>query len=607
MDPLIGGFNLKHKETADKVEDKEGVSAGKRKIDRISFKILGTDKRYYIAKASNNFGNRLLGRVVQLNIVDHGKTETVTVNKESLRLRLGIDKEAFNQALKEHSIDRLVESRLRQLVEKNNPELTPETVPAEIQKALTAKDFDRAQTCVARFIGSSTNYLQRNALTEVLQGFKESDNAHVREKADVFLEDLESNTVKTFSALKDYIKSKYPDFNISRYEKIEDLQQAGHPIHFALMKNDEELLKLLIAAGADVNQVDKDGNTPLFICQNQGSPNDAGDYVDYSQFLLLLLNHGADCTMKNNEGQSVLEILFLDKFIDTAAEFHRDRNKIFEPLISNKDLSDLLRKTIQEKSKNIKTNKERDEFLGILANILHYTRNKDDIKVLTDAMKMIKSLAIESTQPKDVVLAPKKTSMDMASVDMPDKDGRTRLYQAVETGNDALIDALLESGANPNKEIQFSSFTYNREHASVNTPLKLAQEKLRQVESRIDNLKKLGLEINPEKMTSIRTLEQINKEIAEINKERAEINKKKEAGAEDLPDLPPVAVEYSTPGAKKTHENIVSGVMFDPTLDERRKMIYKSLNENEGLMSGLQKDLEKAKELVEKLRGKKKT
>jgi uncharacterized protein len=73
----------------------------------------------------------------------------------------------------------------------------------------------------------------------------------------------------------------------------------GHgvtPLHIAALREDPELIRALIAAGADVNVQSLAGQTPLWLACNAGRASAAGE----------LLAAGADPNVRCNEGYTPL-------------------------------------------------------------------------------------------------------------------------------------------------------------------------------------------------------------------------------------------------------------------------------------------------------------
>jgi ankyrin repeat protein len=70
------------------------------------------------------------------------------------------------------------------------------------------------------------------------------------------------------------------------------------PVHKAAFKGILEEVKRLLAAGSDVNQRDADGATPLMHAVAGGR----------EAVCRLLIEHGADLTVRDNEGWTVLKL-----------------------------------------------------------------------------------------------------------------------------------------------------------------------------------------------------------------------------------------------------------------------------------------------------------
>ena len=68
------------------------------------------------------------------------------------------------------------------------------------------------------------------------------------------------------------------------------------PIHWASSRGKDEVIKLLIARGADINASDKEGATVLMVAWMTKNPTTIN----------LLLKHGADVNIKDKEGWSIL-------------------------------------------------------------------------------------------------------------------------------------------------------------------------------------------------------------------------------------------------------------------------------------------------------------
>ena len=72
---------------------------------------------------------------------------------------------------------------------------------------------------------------------------------------------------------------------------------GGSPLHIASSKGFKDVIIKLIRLGADINQVDNNGNTPLHLAYN----------ADIAQ---LLLDYGANKYITNRMGQTPLDIAY---------------------------------------------------------------------------------------------------------------------------------------------------------------------------------------------------------------------------------------------------------------------------------------------------------
>lgn len=122
------------------------------------------------------------------------------------------------------------------------------------------------------------------------------------------------------------------------------------PLHAASMVGSDEMVKLLLDAGAKIDEQDKNGETALHIAaraQNLGSP----AIVHW-----LILKH-ANVEIKNKEGKTPLHIaaeycarFIAEMLINAGADINAQTNNASTPLMlaqqeGQRELVDLLRKT----------------------------------------------------------------------------------------------------------------------------------------------------------------------------------------------------------------------------------------------------------------------
>jgi len=190
---------------------------------------------------------------------------------------------------------------------------------------------------------------------------------------------------------KDYIREGITytdnplDANINKTNINNPTDDKGTTLlHHACYGTSPEIMEMLLKAGADVNSVDKNGNTPLHVLimvvphNNLVSPQ---SLVEFKKNMTLLFEYGADDTLKNKKGKTPIETNTKDK-------------EIIAEIIAE----------IKEKVKNVKAvgeiclkkglpsemEKEISSFLGGRRNRLSHkkkTRNKSNKKARKSSTK----------------------------------------------------------------------------------------------------------------------------------------------------------------------------------------------------------------------------
>jgi ankyrin repeat protein len=78
------------------------------------------------------------------------------------------------------------------------------------------------------------------------------------------------------------------DYGLPLYNK-----HMNSPLHKACKYNNTEIVRLLLTRGVDVNEVNDDGETPIFL-------------TDSKKIISLLVNHGAKIHIQNKKGNTPL-------------------------------------------------------------------------------------------------------------------------------------------------------------------------------------------------------------------------------------------------------------------------------------------------------------
>lgn len=155
-------------------------------------------------------------------------------------------------------------------------------------------------------------------------------------------------------------------------------------LHHACYGTSPEIMEMLLKAGADVNSVDKNGNTPLHVLIMVVPPNNLvlpQSLVEFKKNMTLLFEYGADDKLKNMDEK-------------TPIETNNEDKEIIAKIIAE----------IKEKVKNVKAvgeislkkglpsemEKEISSFLGGRRNRLSHkkkTRNKSNKKARKSSTK----------------------------------------------------------------------------------------------------------------------------------------------------------------------------------------------------------------------------
>lgn len=221
-------------------------------------------------------------------------------------------------------------------------------------------------------------------------------------------------TESSFNILAKYISSKYRNFNIKDYTNIKELEAAGNPLHFGIVNKDKKLVELLLAAGANVNQVDKNGNNALMVvCERFDSvrskiaedltPDERNqiekEQNEWEEVFNLLIGKGSNILLRNNNKESPIE------------------RAVKSGLLTNKGLLEILKEKM--------TPENKDEFANLI-HIKFYDKDRN-----AEINPKVVQLLIDRGIP----------------VDFPDEAGRTPLYNAISTGHFELAELLIKNGA----------------------------------------------------------------------------------------------------------------------------------------------------------------
>jgi hypothetical protein len=156
-------------------------------------------------------------------------------------------------------------------------------------------------------------------------------------------------------------------------------------LHHACYGTSPEIMEMLLKAGADVNSVDKNGNTPLHVLimvvphNNLVSPQ---SLVEFKKNMTLLFEYGADDTLKNMDEKTPIETNNEDKEI-----IAKIIAEIKEKLKNTKALDEIFKKRTEIP---LELKNGIGSFLGGRRNRLSHkkkTRNKSNKKARKSSTK----------------------------------------------------------------------------------------------------------------------------------------------------------------------------------------------------------------------------
>lgn len=140
------------------------------------------------------------------------------------------------------------------------------------------------------------------------------------------------------------------------------------PLGLACSIGVKEIIEYLVQKGADINGVDKDSYTPLHCaCMGDSKP----------EIIKFLLNHGADYTIKTNEGNTALDLCKIWRNFELA--------KIIEHYANSKMAEHVTNGNISEVKKLLDANCNPNVPCGVYPNYLRWA-------ICNDQPKMVKLL-----------------------------------------------------------------------------------------------------------------------------------------------------------------------------------------------------------------------
>lgn len=204
-------------------------------------------------------------------------------------------------------------------------------------------------------------------------------------------------------------------------------------LHVAAQENLLPIVKLLVAAGADVNAPDKFGNTPL---SRAGGNKDVG---------LFLIESGSDPFAENKSGISPANCPAI------AYNYIREKLKILDPVPASRNL-------------------EEASTLGDLIGLKYFINKGANVNEQFEEGKTALHILAESDSLEGIKILIEAG----AEIDSMDDYGGTPLMLAAAMGNLEVVKELIDKGANKNAVDNFGNTVESmaKNHKSVQSFLK---------------------------------------------------------------------------------------------------------------------------------------
>ena len=279
---------------------------------------------------------------------------------------------------------------------------------------------------------------------EVLKQYKFRQRLRVAEDCDISCHAgwtmLHHACIRSHSRVVEFFLSQCPLVNMKSIE-------GDTPLHFAC--GDPKQIRLLIAAGADVNAENVLGATPLMVAVSEGE-----------ESVQLLLEQGALPNAKTKYGVTTLEFaidendanvvqLLVDFVVDVNQPTSEDAQPISYAIIGHCDeVFDILldRANLELRSSSAGTCPLHE---AVLAGSLKYTRSLLDKGVRPDVLvDSWSSVLIAIDKGYDEIA--KILLLNGASARIASKDGTTSLHKASSAGFLEICEMLLDLGADVN-------------------------------------------------------------------------------------------------------------------------------------------------------------
>jgi len=250
---------------------------------------------------------------------------------------------------------------------------------------------------------------------------------------------------------------------------IVDEKNGWTPLHYASSKGFDEIAKILIENGADIDKRDYKGRTPLHIAAKMGSVKVAK----------VLLDYGADPEAKDGEGRRPIDYSLENQrkslvilLTEILPEEEQEKENLFIA-VKNCDLKKT-KKLLKKVDVNIRDNNYRTPIFYAVRNC-----KPQFIKYLISRGAKVNVYDKESLTPLIYAIMRRDTKIVKlliqhgAKIKQEDFTEVSPLLAAVSLNEVEVVKILLKAGANPNEVAVIEGFT----GVYVITPLDIAEKK----------------------------------------------------------------------------------------------------------------------------------
>jgi ankyrin repeat protein/nucleoside phosphorylase len=238
------------------------------------------------------------------------------------------------------------------------------------------------------------------------------------------------------------------------YKRIDSRDNRGKTaLHWAALKGNEAVVRLLVDNGADIKTKDKDGDTVLHRAAQKGS----------EAMVQVLVDRGADLDVKDNDGQTALHLaskrenesiarLLLDRRADIKAK------DIFGQTVLHRAAQEGNKAAVRLLLDRGADVQAKDNFGQTALHSAVWGGNKEVVRLLVvcgadlAAMDRYGETALYSAVEKKNVAIIELLLDNGADVETKGGDGKTMLRWAAEEGNEAMVRLLVDKGTNVNAQ-----------------------------------------------------------------------------------------------------------------------------------------------------------